>query len=153
GGVTISPGVAVDAPAPTGPVSNDPAGGAPDMAAPEQPATDSDEAIAPAPEPEPRPAPVPQPQVPTSVSRVLTLGTSGDSLEVLGSTEDFGQTEQIYATRFIGDRGYVVTFRRTDPLFVIDLSDAADPHVVGELHIPGFSNYLFPLDDDHLFSI
>lgn len=153
GGVTISPGVAVDAPAPA-PASNDPAG-ASAMAAPEQPVSDSDEAIAPAPEPEPRPAPtpVPQPQVPTSVSRVLTLGTSGDSLEVLGSTEDFGETEQIFATRFIGDRGYVVTFRRTDPLFVIDLSDAADPHVVGELHIPGFSNYLFPLDDDHLFSI
>jgi len=116
------------------------------------PATDGDtEKAAPAPE---RPAdPVPMPQRPTSVSRVLTLGVNGDSLEVLGSTEDFGETEQIFATRFIGDRGYVVTFRQTDPLFVIDLSDTADPHVVGELHIPGFSNYLFPLDDDHLFAI
>src|SRR5204863_1681553 len=56
-------------------------------------------------------------------------------------------------TRFIGDRGYVVTFRQTDPLFVVDLADPTDPHVVGELSIPGFSNYLFPLDDDHLFSI
>jgi hypothetical protein len=84
---------------------------------------------------------------------VLTLGVNGDSLEVLGSTEDFGASEQIFATRFIGDRGYVVTFRQTDPLFVIDLSDVADPHVVGELPIPGFSNFLFPLDDDHLFAI
>jgi hypothetical protein len=84
---------------------------------------------------------------------VLTLGVNGDSLDVLGSTEDFGASEQIFATRFIGDRGYVVTFRQTDPLFVIDLSDAADPRVVGELHIPGFSNFLFPLDADHLFAI
>lgn len=97
--------------------------------------------------------PAPAPAQPTSVSRVLTLGVQGDRLEVLGSTEEFGATERIFATRFIGDRGYVVTFRQTDPLFVIDLADAADPHVVGELHIPGFSNYLFPLDDDHLFAI
>src|SRR5690606_5739191 len=104
---------------------------------------------APAPDPA-RPSPPPRT---TSVSRVVTLGVDGDRLEVLGSTEDFGETERIFATRFIGDRGYVVTFRQTDPLFVIDLSDPADPHVTGELHIPGFSNYLFPLDDDHLFAI
>jgi uncharacterized secreted protein with C-terminal beta-propeller domain len=88
-----------------------------------------------------------------AVSRVITLVPDGDTLVELGSTEDFGVNEQIYATRFIGDRGYVVTFRRTDPLFVIDLSTPSDPHIVGELHVPGFSNYLFPLDDDHLFAI
>jgi hypothetical protein len=97
-------------------------------------------------------APLP-PQGPVSVSRVVTLGTDGNTLEVLGSTEEFGQTERIFATRFIGDRAYVVTFRQTDPLFVIDLADPANPHVVGELHIPGFSNYLFPLDENHLFAI
>jgi hypothetical protein len=97
-------------------------------------------------------APLP-PQGPVSVNRVVTLGVYGNTLEVLGSTEDFGQTERIFATRFIGDRAYVVTFRQTDPLFVIDLADPADPHVVGELIIPGFSNYLFPLDESHLFAI
>jgi hypothetical protein len=135
---------------------------APSMTTPDEPASDVDTAGDSEAEPpvdnfiDPMPAPLPPeptPQVPTSVSRVLTLGVNGDSLEVLGSTDDFGASEQIFATRFMGDRAYVVTFRQTDPLFVIDLSDAADPHVVGELHIPGFSNYLFPLDDDHLFSI
>ncbi|HTV17336.1 MAG TPA: beta-propeller domain-containing protein, partial [Polyangiaceae bacterium] len=165
-GIGIGIGVATPTPPPLGespaPVPAMSAGGAPGTAtptepAPDQPATDAtdragggetDKVAAPAPEPMPLP-----PQTSTSVSRVLTLGTNGDSLEVLGQTDAFGATEQIFATRFIGDRGYVVTFRQTDPLFVIDLSDATDPHVVGELHIPGFSNYLFPLDDDHLFSI
>ena len=96
------------------------------------------------------PQPV-QPNGPTN--RVLTLGTDGDQLTVLGSTRNFGESERIYSTRFIGDRGYVVTFRRTDPLFVVDLSDPAHPTVVGQLEIPGFSDYLFPLDDDHLFAI
>jgi hypothetical protein len=102
---------------------------------------------------DPLPVPPTPPAQTGSVSRVLTLATRGDALEVLGETEDFGAGEQIFATRFIGDRAYVVTFRQTDPLFVIDLADPSDPQVVGELHIPGFSNYLFPLDDDHLFSI
>jgi hypothetical protein len=143
------PGVAL----PTAPAVDNPA---PPMASGDSEGSDPvpDDAIAPAPEPSmPVPSPDPMPQRPTSVNRVLTLGVNGDSLEVLGSTEDFGASEQIFATRFIGDRAYVVTFRQTDPLFVIDLSDAADPQVVGELHIPGFSNYLFPLDDDHLFAI
>ena len=48
----------------------------------------------------------------------------------------------------MGDRAYVVTFRQTDPLFVVDMADPANPHVVGELHIPGFSNYMFPLGDN-----
>jgi hypothetical protein len=163
-------GVALPMPPPSSaaPVPDDPApptgtGGtgaaepaeAPAMTVPDGEATDEvppDSVDTVAPEPS-MPSPLPPEPVPTSVSRVLTLGVNGDSLEVLGSTEDFGASEQIFATRFIGDRGYVVTFRQTDPLFVIDLADAADPRVVGELHIPGFSNYLFPLDDDHLFSI
>ncbi|MEO8184874.1 MAG: beta-propeller domain-containing protein [Deltaproteobacteria bacterium] len=87
------------------------------------------------------------------VNRVVTLGTDGDQLVQLGSTADFGTSESIYSTRFIGDLGYVVTFRQTDPLFVIDLSDPKLPHVVGELKVPGYSSYLFPMDDDHLFAI
>jgi hypothetical protein len=87
------------------------------------------------------------------VNRVVTLGTDGDELVQLGATEDFGATERIYSTRFIGDKGYVVTFQRTDPFFVVDLADPANPHIVGELKIPGFSNFLFPLGQDHLFAI
>jgi beta propeller domain-containing protein len=87
------------------------------------------------------------------VNRVVTLGSEGDDLVQLGATEDFGLTERIYSTRFIGDKGYVVTFRQTDPFFVVDLADPKDPHIVGELKIPGFSNFLFPLGPDHLFAI
>nr|WP_249222331.1 beta-propeller domain-containing protein [Planococcus sp. MSAK28401] len=58
--------------------------------------------------------------------------------------------ERIYSVRFIGSKAYMVTFRETDPLFAIDVSDPADPEVLGELKIPGFSNYLHPLDDNHL---
>lgn len=53
--------------------------------------------------------------------------------------------EQVYAVRFIGDKGYVVTFRRTDPLYVLDLSDPTDPKATGELTVAGFSDYLFPI--------
>jgi hypothetical protein len=86
-------------------------------------------------------------------NRVFTLETDDGSLDVLGQTEVFGEGEQIFATRFIGELGYVVTFRQVDPLFVVDLSDPSAPTLVGELHIPGFSNFLFPLDEDHLFAI
>jgi hypothetical protein len=96
-------------------------------------------------------APQPVPNGP--VNRVVTLRTDGDELVQLGATEDFGLTERIYSTRFIGDKGYVVTFRQTDPFFVIDLADPANPQIVGELKIPGFSNFLFPLGPDHLFAI
>lgn len=141
--------------APTAPAPDEPGQGGSGGAAPADVAPSAG-AAAPAPgpsEPAFAPPPAPVPQGPTSVSRVVTLGVDGDALKQLGATEDFGRTERIFATRFIGDRAYVVTFRQTDPLFVIDLVDPANPHVVGELHIPGFSNYLFPLDEDHLFAI
>lgn len=86
-------------------------------------------------------------------NRVFTLATNGDWLDIWGQTEIFGLNEQIYATRFMGDRAYVVTFRQTDPLFVLDLEDPGNPQVLGELEIPGFSNFLFPLANDHLFAI
>jgi hypothetical protein len=129
-----------------------------DAAEPLDPAADVDSPAVPGPAVEPAPADQPLPVEPITeplgpVNRVVTLGTDGDTLTVLGTTEDFGATESIFATRFIGDRGYVVTFRQTDPLFVIDLADPTHPHTVGELHIPGFSNYLFPLDENHLFAI
>lgn len=53
--------------------------------------------------------------------------------------------EQLYGTRFVGDRLYAVTFKKVDPLYIVDLSDASDPRISGELEIPGFSDYLHPL--------
>jgi hypothetical protein len=61
--------------------------------------------------------------------------------------------EQIYAVRFVGDRGYVVTFRRTDPLYVLDLSNPADPRAVGELELAGFSESLYPLDNNLVLGV
>jgi len=61
--------------------------------------------------------------------------------------------EDIYGVRFLGDRGYVVTFMRTDPLYVLNLSEPTDPFIAGELEIPGFSEYLQLLDEDTLLGI
>lgn len=61
--------------------------------------------------------------------------------------------EQVYAVRFAGDRAYVVTFRQVDPLYVLDLSAPADPKVVGELQVPGYADWLFPLDGGLLFGV
>ncbi|MFK8081065.1 MAG: beta-propeller domain-containing protein [Granulosicoccus sp.] len=61
--------------------------------------------------------------------------------------------EQLYASRFLGDRAYIVTFRQTDPLYVIDLADPADPEVKGELKIDGYSDYLQPIGEGFLLGI
>lgn len=61
--------------------------------------------------------------------------------------------EDIFAVRFLGDRGYIVTFERIDPLYVIDLADPNSPQVLGALEIPGFSSYLHPLDNGYLLGV
>ena len=71
-------------------------------------------------------------------------------LEIRGRLEGLAPGERIYSARFMGDRAYLVTFKQVDPLFVIDLSRPGKPSVLGELKIPGYSNYLHPLDDDHI---
>ncbi|RNF40110.1 beta-propeller domain-containing protein [Planococcus salinus] len=71
-------------------------------------------------------------------------------MELVGSVEDLAPGERIYSARFIEDKAYMVTFKEVDPLFVIDISSPSAPEVLGELKIPGFSNYLHPLEDDHL---
>lgn len=67
------------------------------------------------------------------------------NLSIKGSAKDLGKTERIYSVRFIEDRGYVVTFRQTDPFYVLDLSNPNTPLVKGELKIPGYSSYLHPI--------
>lgn len=74
-------------------------------------------------------------------------------LEIVGSVEGLAKGEQIYSTRFMGDRCYVVTFKITDPLFTIDLSDPENPEVLGALKIPGFSTYLHPYNENILIGI
>lgn len=61
--------------------------------------------------------------------------------------------ESLYAARFIGTRGYLITFRVTDPLYVLDLSDPADPKIAGELAIPGYSDYLHPIGERWLIGV
>jgi len=86
-------------------------------------------------------------------SYVTVLSPEGDKLTQIGQTEGLAEGEEIYSARFVGDKGYVVTFEQIDPLFTIDLSDPANPTVVGELKIPGFSTYIHPLDENHLLTI
>ncbi|ARK25211.1 hypothetical protein SporoP37_11450 [Sporosarcina sp. P37] len=73
-----------------------------------------------------------------------------ENMRQVGSVEDLAVNERIYSARFIGDKAYMVTFRETDPLFVMDVADPHNPQVLGELKIPGFSNYLHPIDEGHL---
>lgn len=75
------------------------------------------------------------------------------SLQQVGQVSGLGKTESIFAVRFAGEVGYVVTFRQVDPLYVLDLSDPTDPKQVGELKIPGFSRYLHPLSGGLLLGV
>jgi uncharacterized secreted protein with C-terminal beta-propeller domain len=86
-------------------------------------------------------------------SRVTTLAAGDGRLVLRGQVGGLGRGERIYAVRFIGDVGYVVTFRETDPLYTVDLSDPARPRVRGELKIPGYSAYLHPVADDLLLGV
>ena len=83
-------------------------------------------------------------------SRVTTLD---GRLVPRGVVGGLGLGERIYAVRFMGDVGYVVTFRQTDPLYTLDLSDPDRPAVVGKLKIPGYSAYLHPVGDDLLLGV
>lgn len=76
-----------------------------------------------------------------------------ENLNQIGKIEDMAIDEKIYAVRFIGKIGYVVTFKEIDPLFVIDLSEPTNPVVKGELKIPGYSSYLHPYDENHIIGI
>jgi hypothetical protein len=90
---------------------------------------------------------------PTTDNLVSTMRLNGNALELLGSTPPLAEGERIFSARFLGDIGYIVTFRQVDPLFAIDLSNPESPKVLGELKIPGFSDYMHPLGDNHLLTI
>lgn len=86
----------------------------------------------------------------TQYNNVYVLGSD---LAIKGRLEFLAPDEKIYAARFIGDRLYMVTFKQMDPLFVIDLSDPTMPAVLGELKIPGYSDYLHPYDATHIIGV
>ncbi len=94
------------------------------------------------------------------VSRTFDQATSSNHLYVLnadltvvGRLENLAQGERIYSARFMGERCYLVTFKKVDPLFVISLEDPANPRVLGKLKIPGYSNYLHPYSENLLIGI
>jgi len=89
----------------------------------------------------------------SSASTVYVLHESGGQLRELGHVGGLGRGERIYAVRFIGTVGYVVTFKQTDPLYTIDLSDARAPKVTGALKITGYSAYLHPIADGELIGV
>jgi len=88
-----------------------------------------------------------------SSSGVTVFERQGEKLAVVGSVGDLGKGETIRSVRYVGDTAYVVTFRQTDPFYVLDLSDPAAPAVVGELKLPGYSGYLHPIDETHVLGV
>lgn len=74
-------------------------------------------------------------------------------LNQLGVVKNLGMDERIYAVRFIGDMGYVVTFREIDPFYILDLSNPTNPQMKGELKIPGYSSYLHPINENRMLGI
>jgi len=76
-----------------------------------------------------------------------------EKMQTIGKVTGLGKDEKIYSARFIGERGYLVTFKQIDPFFVLDLSNPRNPQVTGELKIPGFSSYLHPISDNIILGI
>ena len=76
-----------------------------------------------------------------------------ENLKQVGAIENIAKDERVYSVRFMGDTGYFVTFRETDPLFAVDLKDPKNPKILSALKIPGFSNYLHPWDNGLLLGI
>ena len=85
-----------------------------------------------------------------NATKVLVLD---NELNLIGETGELAEGENMYSSRFMGDKAYLVTYQTIDPLFVIDLSNPEDPNVLGELKIPGYSTYLHPYDENHIIGI
>lgn len=84
---------------------------------------------------------------------LFVLEQVGHQLKVIGQIGGMAPGEELHSVRFAGEEAFVVTFRKVDPLFAIDLSDPANPVVEGELKVPGFSDYLHVIDENHLLGI
>ncbi|MFL5318938.1 MAG: beta-propeller domain-containing protein, partial [Myxococcaceae bacterium] len=88
-----------------------------------------------------------------TTNKISVLGENNGALNVVGQTPEIAKGERIFSSRLLEGKGYVVTYHQVDPFFTVDLSDPTNPHVVGELKIPGFSTYIHPLDADHVLTI
>ncbi len=87
-------------------------------------------------------------------NQVTILSDDGEGhLDRIGFIGGIAEGETIWSARFVGDRGYLVTFMNIDPLWVLDLSDPYAPTILGELHVPGVSTYIHPIDEDNLLTI
>jgi len=84
---------------------------------------------------------------------VVALQRVDEKLVEVGSVAGLGKNERVFAVRFIQDKGYVVTFRQVDPLYVVDLADPKNLEVKGELKINGYSSYLHPIGEDLLLGV
>jgi uncharacterized secreted protein with C-terminal beta-propeller domain len=89
-------------------------------------------------------------ETPHATNSVYVLDSS---LNIVGRLEGLAPNEKIYSARFMGDRAYLVTFKKVDPFFVLDLSEPTNPRVLGKLKIPGYSDYLHPYDENHVIGL
>lgn len=119
---------------------------APPMMASAGQAQDSDQSVSSTPT---------QVEIETNVqtNAVWVLAENAGQLDVVGKVTGIAPNESLYSARFMGTRGFLVTYRKVDPLFVLDLNDPTNPQIVGELKIPGFSDYLHPWGDTHLIGV
>jgi uncharacterized secreted protein with C-terminal beta-propeller domain len=88
-----------------------------------------------------------------SGNNIFVLDAETEDMPIVGELTGLAPGEQIYATRFQGDRAFMVTFVQVDPLFTIDLSTPTAPEAMGELKIPGYSSYLHPIGEDHILGV
>ncbi|MCX5851614.1 MAG: beta-propeller domain-containing protein [Deltaproteobacteria bacterium] len=87
------------------------------------------------------------------INHVFCMKAEGGELAIIGRIDDITPGEKIYSARFIGERGYLVTFVQVDPLITLDLSDPTSPAIAGELILPGYSTYIHPVDDTALVTL
>lgn len=88
-----------------------------------------------------------------STNRIIVASIQNETIQTVGSLEGLGESERIFAVRFLGDLAFMVTFRIIDPFYTIDLSIPERPVMRGELKIPGFSNYLHPVEDNYILAV
>ena len=89
----------------------------------------------------------------SNVKKCTNIYVLDENLEIVGEIENIAPGENMHSARFMGNRAYLVTFKNIDPFFVIDLSDPHSPEILGELKIPGYSDYLHPYDETHVIGI
>ena len=76
-----------------------------------------------------------------------------ENMNLTSKIEGIAPGERMHSARFIGNKAYLVTFKKVDPFFTLDLSDPYDAKIIGELKIPGYSDYLHPYDENHIIGI